>query len=93
MDFDPSGDTLSFADLLDHGGTLDDLLGEITVDLVNDDADLQLTIPGHDGAANTVVTLAGLGGEYATYDGGTLNDIVNNVNPDDPTINADTYAS
>jgi VCBS repeat-containing protein len=90
--FNLSEDALKFSDLLDGGVTgLDDDLttyaNSIGVEVVG--ADLVLTIPEQGGGVNeTAVTLAGLGGEYAGYDGGTLGDMIN-----DTVINVDTYSS
>jgi Ca2+-binding RTX toxin-like protein len=92
VDFNSTEDTLSFSDLLDGGdlGLEDDLAAyadTIGVEVVGDD--LVLTIPEQGGGANeTTVTLAGLGDEYAAYDGGTLGDMIDNA-----VINADTYSS
>jgi hypothetical protein len=95
-DFNPAVDTLSLADLLDSGTAgLDDDLSAFaaTIDVNIDGNDLVLTI--HDqGTVNgdTTVTLAGLGHEYAAFDGGHLSDIIDSISPD-PTIHVDTYAS
>jgi Ca2+-binding RTX toxin-like protein len=91
-DFILSKDTLSFTDLLDpeDDGLADDLSAyadTITVAVVGED--LVLTVPDQGGGpAETTVTLAGLGNEYADYNGGTLGEMI-----DDAVVNVDTYAS
>lgn len=97
-DFNPAVNTLSLADLLDSGAAgLDDDLSAfaatIDVNVSTDGNDLILTI--HDqgaGNSDTTVTLAGLGHDYAAFDGGHLSDIIDSVSPD-PTIHVDTCAS
>ena len=92
-----SGDILTFADLLDGSDpTLDEFNTDnvgVTVDL----DDLILTIEDTDtegGNPSTVVTLAGLGEEYADYNGMSLSDIINDtLSVGVDTINTDTYAS
>ncbi len=94
-DFDPSVDKLSFADLLDSGepGLGDDTFAIEDVGVTVDGNDLVLTITDSTGTnADTVVTLSGLGNDYAAYDGGSLADLVNGVDSN-PTLNADTYSS
>jgi len=94
-DFNPATDTLSFADLLDHGAVgLDDDLSAFAanIDVSIQGNDLVLTI--HDqGSANgdTTVTLAGLGNDYADFNGMHLSDIISSVTPDP--IHVDTYGS
>ncbi|MDT8424313.1 MAG: Calx-beta domain-containing protein, partial [Desulfuromonadales bacterium] len=97
-DFNVSEDTLSFADLLDGGVTgLEDELAGLTasIGVAIIDGDLVLTIPDqYDGNPDTVVTLAGLGNDYASYNGQTLADIIGDtLNLGVDQINVDGYAS
>ncbi len=73
---------LSFADLLDGGasGPGNDLSAadcvEVGIDLDNNALILTIHDPKDPEAVPTVVTLAGLGAQYAAYDGLHLSDII-----------------
>ena len=68
-------------------------IDDVDVSLSGDGNDLILTINDSTGSnADTVVTLSGLGTDYAAYNGGSLADLVDGIGTE-PTINADTYSS
>ena len=99
-DFTPTDDYLRFADLLDpdNDGLSDDISAFVaTIDVASTaGGDVVLTIPGLDGNADTVVTLANLGIDYGTFSG-KLDDfnthIVDDLSGQEINIHPDTFAS
>ena len=90
---------LQFTDLLDDGDDIIDagerLAFTDSVQVVNDGTDITLTVTDQSGGGNdpTVITLAGVGTDYAGFAGGTLTQFIAQTDATGDSINVDTYAS
>ena len=99
---DVGGDILAFTDLLDLDPTgfdqqdVDLFTGSVKFTFVNDEHDLELSVPG--AVSDTTITLAGVGDDYASSslnDGQqhSLTELINTLDDNGNHINVDTYAS